>query len=1602
MANERQVDLVVRAKDVEAKPLADLLKLVDQLGAGLGDLAKSGGPATRTVRELSTVVGDFATVAKELATRRALVEGFTQLKEGAAGAAVDLAKAKEALEAYKAGLEGVKKRSEEQRETLAKLKKEYNAAERAVNSFAKRQKSSEEALAGIGVAAADAAAELIKLRDIEARVDGMSVQAERNLRGRDAAVRAAKEEAEAKKQAADATRAQIAAEDALLAIQNAAQAELLARGKVALAQEQSAIKEAEQLSARLANQRIADAKRAEQAEHDRLALIQQAAQAEQRRRGSDAMAGELASIREAEALTKRLADERAQADAAEAKRKAELLAFDKAIGAQKEASIAASRQEADDLRKLADGARATLVEYDKLVAAVKELQATPAVQSLTRQIAELSQPAQQAAVSLDQLRSALPAIEHRQRAAADAAELNSKETKQLAQDYTLLEGSLRTLGSAAGAIDGFRKQQTELERVAAALDDARAKLQAFEQQAAQGIGGHTVLSGIGEQQRLIATLSQEYQRLGIRVADARQLLEAMGIEAAQLDQVEKELLATTQRVRSAFDAAGDASTRLGQATSKGVASMRDMRSETESAVSSVRAMGRQVLALAAAYTGMYSVINEGQRTLDAAKTLQAVNARIGVAFGDDPKVIAGELDYVRGVADRLGMSLADAAEGYSKFAIAGRAAGFQANDTRYVFEKFSEVSRVYNLSIEETSGVFKALEQILSKGKVQAEELRGQLGDRLSGAFYQFANSLGITTQQLDKLLETGKVPADFLLLFAKQFGASVKDQVEPASKSFTAQVARMNTALFDFRNAVSEAGFLDAMTELAAKLTEFLKSADGADAAETLAAAFRILAQAGAVLVDVLGGSVSALKSLGEAGATVKGLFEGMFDAADLPPFVRDLWNAADSARALGEALVFVGTVGAVNVTIAKLTTLVSGLTGATSAATLAVRLLGTTIKGLLWPAMVVLVGIDVFRWAEKNFSWAAKVSILLETVFQKLEAIGKFLLKPIPVGGLGKALDDLKTKLAKIDEVQSEGLLKVEQEATGSVILPRNARGRVTLAPNGAGGGRGSVNPEQAGTVLDSSREDALRAQAAALGNQPDKEAAAAAKRALTDARTLLKQVETATRELEVSAAKRSADEATEAARAIDLQYSTLLENIARVGELTKEQLAQLRKEAKTPIAEAATPAELEKALRARVEASKQQLKERAAEKLATKQAKEKLEALIAERDALIDVEKLQAKLNPDDAERRQQNVVTLLEQYRDRIVEAADAAADLAEKQKNVADAAKLRATGLTESARGSDREQKAAKLEDDLGLIQKLTGERDARLNLVDARLSAGQIDDTGALQERVSIMEQYRDSIGKAAASARGMAEALQNPAMVANMDALLLKLQQTNEQSVRVGESFRTDFGSALVDAALAGSEALGQIVVKGGDINDVFDATGKVFANFAATFLKQVASMILQTYALAAAQAVLKAVGFGFGGGAGASTGGATMSGTATLGNVAHTGGVVGSVGTWRNVSSQVFEGAQRYHEGTQGVPIGLKADEVPAILQKGEEVLSKNDPRNILNGGGGGQSVGVKAVIVDDERKAIEHLHSSENEKAFLTFAKRNAPTIRRIISS
>ncbi len=111
-------------------------------------------------------------------------------------------------------------------------------------------------------------------------------------------------------------------------------------------------------------------------------------------------------------------------------------------------------------------------------------------------------------------------------------------------------------------------------------------------------------------------------------------------------------------------------------------------------------------------------------------------------------------------------------------------------------------------------------------------------------------------------------------------------------------------------------------------------------------------------------------------------------------------------------------------------------------------------------------------------------------------------------------------------------------------------------------------------------------------------------------------------------------------------------------------------------------------------------------------------------------------------------------------------------------------------------------------------------------------------------------------------------------------------------------------------------------------------------------------------------------------------------------LAGMFHGGGLVGAPGPSRLMPELAFVGAPRYATGGLA---GLRPNEMPAILHRGEEVLTAQDPRHRANGG----ASGVRIVNVIDPALAGDYLSSAAGERTILNVLRRNAGAVRQVLT-
>ena len=169
-----------------------------------------------------------------------------------------------------------------------------------------------------------------------------------------------------------------------------------------------------------------------------------------------------------------------------------------------------------------------------------------------------------------------------------------------------------------------------------------------------------------------------------------------------------------------------------------------------------------------------------------------------------------------------------------------KGAGHSVEDAEKVFASIAAGIRGTGGTLEDMKAAMTATAQVFSKGKVSAEELRQQLGERLPGAFTIFAESMGKTPAELDKALEGGKVTLNDFMKFSETLFAKYGKNAEILAAGPEAAGDRLATALSSLKDNVGAllgpvgASFQDTFTGIvkdidgaAEALRDFLKIGD-------------------------------------------------------------------------------------------------------------------------------------------------------------------------------------------------------------------------------------------------------------------------------------------------------------------------------------------------------------------------------------------------------------------------------------------------------------------------------------------------------------------------------------------------------------------------------------------------------------------------------------------------------------------------------------------------------------------------------------------------------------------------------------------------------
>lgn len=283
----------------------------------------------------------------------------------------------------------------------------------------------------------------------------------------------------------------------------------------------------------------------------------------------------------------------------------------------------------------------------------------------------------------------------------------------------------------------------------------------------QAISGLTKLSSAIKRVRTQSTSSFRPAISGLE-----ELAQKAGTSASQMEKLSQAMLRTAQKNQLA-KAYADIQKQTGYGNLQ-MAKFKASIGDVSGALKSMgAAFGAAKLAIGGAAAGLIAF---QKAAIESQMELEKLQTSYQTIFGEGG---GAQLDFVKNELNSVGQQFRSGAEAAKTFFAAGMNSSL-APQLNFIFKAFTDAGAAMQLSGDEMSRVFLALGQMMSKGKVQAEDMRGQLGEALPGAFQLAADAMGMTTAQLDKFMADGNLTAEEVI---PKMAVAVKEEYSEAAK---------------------------------------------------------------------------------------------------------------------------------------------------------------------------------------------------------------------------------------------------------------------------------------------------------------------------------------------------------------------------------------------------------------------------------------------------------------------------------------------------------------------------------------------------------------------------------------------------------------------------------------------------------------------------------------------------------------------------------------------------------------------------------------------------------------------------------------------------
>lgn len=219
---------------------------------------------------------------------------------------------------------------------------------------------------------------------------------------------------------------------------------------------------------------------------------------------------------------------------------------------------------------------------------------------------------------------------------------------------------------------------------------------------------------------------------------------------------------------------------------------------------------KEMLGLKSAFSNFAASMGAGLGIYQIASQIASVTKELSSAkavlsnVSDSQTAYNDSIQFATKLAKDYSQDMVSLIAQLGQFQAACKGSGLALSDVNNIYASIVKSATYFHLSSQQTEQALLAVQQMMSKGKISAQELRLQLGNVMPGAFQKMADAVGVSTAELDKMMAAGQlISKDVLPKFAAELDKMTAGKID--LNSLQLQINALKNA---FAELVNSGGF--------------------------------------------------------------------------------------------------------------------------------------------------------------------------------------------------------------------------------------------------------------------------------------------------------------------------------------------------------------------------------------------------------------------------------------------------------------------------------------------------------------------------------------------------------------------------------------------------------------------------------------------------------------------------------------------------------------------------------------------------------------------------------------------------------------------------